>query len=72
MTVGKAITSQLVNGQMTITNIAKYSITSASSLNVPKFEPCFDAYDQFVFMVKEEKSELTPSFDLYGQLICIS
>ncbi|MEW6698531.1 MAG: hypothetical protein ACOY35_12635 [Bacillota bacterium] len=66
------VIQQLVNGQMIITGIAKYSITSASSFTVPKFEPCVDAYDQFVFMVTEEKKEISPLFDQYGQLICIS
>lgn len=66
------LTQQLINGQITITNIAKYSITSASTVNVPKFEPCVDAYQQYVFMVSQEKKQLQPHFDDYGQLICIS
>ncbi len=66
------LTQQLINGQILITNIAKYSITSGSTVIVPKFEPCIDAYEQYVFMDSQEKKELRPSFDCYGQLICLS
>ncbi|SHE33882.1 hypothetical protein [Desulforamulus putei] len=65
-------TQQLVNGQMIISSIAKYSITNESSFHLPKFEPCVDAYDQLIFMITKEYPELKPSFDLYGQLISIS
>lgn len=66
------LSQQLINGQIIITDIAKYSITSDHAQNVPKFEPCIDAYEQFVFMASQEKRELNPSFDHYGQLICLS
>lgn len=63
---------QLVNGQIIITEIAKYSITNVSSLNLPKFEPCVDAYGQLIYIITKDKKEITPAFDHYNQLITIS
>lgn len=66
------LTQQLINGQIRVTNIAKYSITREQVENVPKFEPCIDAYEQYVYVENPVKNELRPSFDQYGQLICLS
>ncbi|CCO07239.1 hypothetical protein [Desulforamulus hydrothermalis] len=62
-------TQQLVNGQMIITSIAKYSITKEESLNLPKFEPCIDAYDQLIYLVADTPPEINPAYDCYGQLV---
>ncbi|WP_041274546.1 hypothetical protein [Desulforamulus reducens] len=66
------VSQQLINGHMTITTIAKYSITTICSFNAPKFETYVDAYDQFIYMSKEKQMEYTPHFDHYGQLVCIT
>lgn len=65
------LTQQLVNGQMTINTIAKYSITNLVHSAEP-FEPCFDAYEQFIFISNPMQGKVNPSFDLYEQLICIT
>lgn len=66
------ITQQLVNGQITIRTIAKHSITNKSSLSVSKFEPCIDSLGQLIYVETGSPQNFNPSFDDYGQLICIS
>ncbi|GAB6157320.1 hypothetical protein JCM39194_05200 [Desulfotomaculum varum] len=62
-------TQQLVNGQVIITSIAKYSITKEESISLPKYEPCIDAYDQLVYLVTDTPPKINPAYDCYGQLV---
>jgi len=70
MEVLMLVPQQLVNGQLIITTIAKYSITGNSSSYEPKFEPCFDFYGQLISIVNEMPKKLSYHFDYYGQGIC--
>lgn len=63
------VSQQLVNGQIIITAIADNSITNEISINKPNFEPCVDAYDQYIFLTSELAKDFTPLFDHYGQPI---
>lgn len=65
------LTQQLVNRQMTITTIAKYSITIDSYVPV-SFEPCFDAYGQLIFIATPLNARFNPEFDCYGQLMTLT
>ncbi|MDO7788875.1 hypothetical protein [Desulforamulus aquiferis] len=65
------LTQQLVNGQMTVTTIARYSISKANHY-VETFDPFFDAYEQFIFLSTPMQEKLNPSFDLFEQLMCIT
>lgn len=66
------VLQQLVNGQIIITAIANHSITNEISINMPDmptFEPCVDAYDQYIFLTSGLTKDFTPLFDHYGQPI---